>query len=87
MKNKNFWSKVALNKELDGIDLRIILLCYDGSRTQKELCGLLDTKKPNISQHVNKLVSIDLLLRESVGIYHYKTNLDWSANQIVGQMT
>jgi DNA-binding MarR family transcriptional regulator len=87
VKNKNFWTNMALSKDLDGIDLRIIMLCYNDSKTQKELCELLNTKKPNISNHVNKLVSIELLTRESSGVYHYKVNLDWSDKQIIGQMT
>lgn len=87
MNNKNFWTYVALGKELDGIDLRIVMLCYNGSKTQKELCELLNTKKPNISSHVNKLASIELLTRENTGVFHYKTNTDWDNKQIVGQMT
>jgi DNA-binding Lrp family transcriptional regulator len=86
VKNKNFWGIVAMNKELDGIDLRIVMLCYDSPKNQKVLCELLNTKKPNISNHVNKLVSIELLTRENIGIYNYKTNTKWSNKQIFGQM-
>jgi DNA-binding Lrp family transcriptional regulator len=86
VKNKNFWMDVALCKELDGIDLKIIMLCYDGLKTQKQLGEQLNTKKPNISNHVNKLTGIELLKREDIGVYHYKTNLEWSDKQIIGQM-
>ena len=74
----NIKSRIALRKDIEGFDLRIIMLCYDIIRNQKELCELLNAKKSNVSFSVNKLINIGLLTRSEIsGIYYYKINPYW----------
>lgn len=81
--NHSFWQDIAKCKELQGNDLRVVMLCYNRDLMQKEIIQELGWKKTNVSTIVNKLVSLDILEKEhQAGSYFYRANNNWNGKPV-----
>lgn len=86
-KNNNLLSDLASFKELQGNDLRVIMLCYKRDIMQKDIQEGLGMKKTNCSTIVNKLTKLGILKR--INMYNtnfYRVNECWTSDQIPGQI-
>lgn len=86
--NRSFWQDIAVQKGLQGNDLRVIAFCFRKDRMQKDIQIALGMKKQNVSNICRKLEKANILsVEHQAGVKFYRVNEDWKNDIIPGQQS